>query len=729
MINFHTGKLEGHEHDHGHDHNHSHQELSTPAPTPIPVSIPVSIPTPARPNFSLSNGNGNGSKSKVHAHFDCFSGAAGDMMLASCLDASHDPHLLLHHIENDLRKGIPEIANEFSLSVHTVWRGGMGSIAALKLEVESVYDHKAAPVPKDKEENKNDGDGGHDHSHGHGRSHDESKAEHVDGGSHDHQHGHDHSHEKVTHDHSHEHDDGHDHKHKHEQEQEHKHEHSHDHNDNKTPKQEEKDKEKQPPTPHDHAHEHSHSHSNSHDHGHDHSSGGPLRDLPQITKMLLASSRNHIPQSVCDVAIDTFTELAIAESYTHGTSSPNTVHFHEVGAIDSIVDVIGTLLALHYLGIDLHLTSSSVSCSRIPMGEGTVWTDHGQLPVPAFAAMRLLVGMKTCKGPGDKSGVVTGELVTPTAAALLRVLTGVAAVERQRKEVKKGGNDSGITDIRMGRPPNFTPRSVGLGAGTKDFVKHPNVIRLIVGDDVQDEDGMRKSSGISSKISADATKTLSSTVTTKPIPTIETEAGKEHHLNAKVEEHVTASLEPHNTIETSTTSTSTPWTIDKMTLLQANIDDITAEVLAYTLELLLKNGAVDAWVEPIVMKKGRSAHTLNCLFHSNPNSTNSDGDSIAGADGKLLEIIFRHTTTLGIRIQRDIERAALKRKMIQVQTLYGVENKEALNGVVHVKLGMMGEEVISVKAEFEDCKVISEVTGVPIAIIADYAKRKARDVI
>ncbi len=215
--------------------------------------------------------NSNGS---FHAHFDCFSGAAGDMMLASCLDAyAYNPITLLEQIESDLKHGIPEIEHEFTIKVKKFWRGGMGSIAALKVDVESAYHHEAAPVPKDdgllKGNNKED-------------------TVSVIGGSHSHSHEHHHNHN---------------------------HSHDHDHGNN------------QPhffTHNHDHSHDHSHSHNHTHTHNHK-----PLRNLPQIQSMLQNASKKYIPQNVADLAIQTFTELAIAESYTHGTSSPDTVHFHE----------------------------------------------------------------------------------------------------------------------------------------------------------------------------------------------------------------------------------------------------------------------------------------------------------------------------------------------------------------------------------------------------------------
>lgn len=191
--------------------------------------------------------------------------------------------------------------------------------------------------------------------------------------------------------------------------------------------------------------------------------------------MLKLAPSEHIPHHVASLAIEAFTALAIAEMHTHGAESIDQVHFHEVGAVDSIVDTVGTLLALNYLGVDLAGDGggTQVTCSPLPLGEGNVWTDHGLLPVPAPATMRLMIGMPTCPGPKG----VTGELVTPTAAALLRVLTGVSS----------GQNDENSGSYwqpkeAYERPPSFIPRAVGIGAGTKDFERHPNILRLILGE-------------------------------------------------------------------------------------------------------------------------------------------------------------------------------------------------------------------------------------------------------
>lgn len=316
-----------------------------------------------------------------HAHFDCFSGAAGDMMLAACLDASGDGESLMKHVQCCIEQGLPDLRDEFSLEMKLVRKGEMGSIASNYVTVNSRYDHAPTPIPSS------------NHTQHDDRRHDNGRESH-----------------------------------------------NHDHE----------------PDLHSHSHDHM---SASHSHDHTHSSSGPRRNLPKIRSMLELSLTEFIPIWVRDKAIETFTELAMAEATTHGASSLDAVHFHEVGAVDSIIDTVGTLLALYCLGV------RSVSCSRLPLGEGTVWTDHGLLPVPAPATLRLMVDMPTCPGPPG----VTGELVTPTAAALLRVLT----------RTKNRSNES------MGRPPCFTIRKIGIGAGTKDFVKHPNIIRLILGNNVQ----------------------------------------------------------------------------------------------------------------------------------------------------------------------------------------------------------------------------------------------------
>ena len=180
-----------------------------------------------------------------------------------------------------------------------------------------------------------------------------------------------------------------------------------------------------------------------------------------------------------------------------------------------------------------------------------------------------------------------------------------------------------------------------------------------------------------------------------------------------------------------------PWDIHTLTHLQANIDDATPELLAYAIDLLMKNGAIDAWVHPIVMKKGRPAHALHCICHCTTDYVDHDNDQVqidenvrpetdtTSVESRLLRIMFRHTTTLGIRIHRNILRAALKRKVVEVQLPF---RDNRMDGKIDVKISSLNDgEVMSVKAEFEQCKLVSEETGVPLKIIASMAEGLAWD--
>lgn len=146
----------------------------------------------------------------------------------------------------------------------------------------------------------------------------------------------------------------------------------------------------------------------------------------------------------------------------------------QVGAVDSIIDTVGACLGLHLLGVD------EVRCSFLPFGDGAVrGTAHGTLPVPAPATLRLMMNVPTRPGPR-----VSGELVTPTGAALVRALVLADALG---DATEPGEPDApcgpGELTGRFGRPPTgFVPLRVGIGAGTKDFADHPNILRLVLGE-------------------------------------------------------------------------------------------------------------------------------------------------------------------------------------------------------------------------------------------------------
>lgn len=166
--------------------------------------------------------------------------------------------------------------------------------------------------------------------------------------------------------------------------------------------------------------------------------GRHIRDIRKLV------NESGAPPRVRELADRTFTSIATAEGEIHGMS-PDEVHLHEVGAVDAILDVVGVIWGLEQLGVE------RVYCGAIALGDGTVRAAHGILPVPAPATLKLLEGHPVRPGPEG-----SGELVTPTGAALVRTLSA-------------------------GPPPSeYTPVKSGFGAGTKDFVGRANAVRLIL---------------------------------------------------------------------------------------------------------------------------------------------------------------------------------------------------------------------------------------------------------
>ncbi len=200
----------------------------------------------------------------------------------------------------------------------------------------------------------------------------------------------------------------------------------------------------QPPDRHDHGHDHSHGeHAHHRAHAQDHDHAEPQRGVGEITELL---NRSSLDSEVKARAAELFWRLAEAEASVHGTR-PESVHFHEVGAIDSIVDVVGGVFGLRWLRADRFVSSP------LNVGTGTVTMSHGTFPVPPPATARLVKGVPVY-GAGE------GELLTPTGALLV---TSFAS--------------------SYGPLPLFRPEGIGHGAGTRDTHGRPNVLRLIVGEE------------------------------------------------------------------------------------------------------------------------------------------------------------------------------------------------------------------------------------------------------
>ncbi len=318
-------------------------------------------------------------------YIDCFSGISGDMFIGAMLDAGGDLHLLKEELSKLAING------EYELKRETVVKNG---ITAVKFDV--------VLLPLSNEN-------AHEHEHSHEHAHDHSHS-HVHTDSHEHTHEHVHTH---SHTHTHEHDLSHNHEHSH------SHDHSHDHIHNHN---------------HDHHYDH-HSHDGHHHHDH--------RAYKDITRLIEDSI---LEDKVKQMALSIFRKIGEAESKIHGIPLEH-VHFHEVGAVDSIVDIVGAAILIHQLQI------SKVICSSVPVGMGKIRIDHGIYPVPAPATLEMLKGI-----PIEQSHI-RGELTTPTGAAIVSVLAE-----------------------SFGPLPSLSITSIGYGAGTKTFPEQPNVLRVMIGE-------------------------------------------------------------------------------------------------------------------------------------------------------------------------------------------------------------------------------------------------------
>ncbi len=234
-----------------------------------------------------------------------------------------------------------------------------------------------------------------------------------------------HNHHEHSHDHEHEHSHDHEHEHSHDHEHEHSHDHEHEHS-------------------HDHEHEHSHDHEHKHTHAHEHHDHHhhTHRAYKDIVELIEAAE---FSIQVKETALKIFKRIGEAEGHIHGIPLEK-VHFHEVGAIDSIIDIIGAAILIHQLNVD------TIKSSPIPVGTGRIHIDHGVYPVPAPATLEILKGV-----PIEESDI-RAELTTPTGAAIIAVLAE-----------------------EFGPIPSMKISSIGYGAGTKTFKQHPNVLRVIIG--------------------------------------------------------------------------------------------------------------------------------------------------------------------------------------------------------------------------------------------------------
>lgn len=288
------------------------------------------------------------------------------------------------------------------------------------------------------------------------------------------------------------------------------------------------------------SHHHHHHHANAPSH-HPPNLGHATRHLPEIEQLITAA---HLPDRAQRWSLAVFRHLAQAEAAVHGIPIDQ-VHFHEVGATDAIVDIVGTCLGLDHLGID------TLVCSPLPTGSGRVKAAHGWLPVPAPAVLKLLEQRQV---PLYSNGL-TGELVTPTGAAIATTLAA-----------------------SFGDPPAMTLQQVGLGAGGKDFPS-ANILRLWIGN-VQSSIPPATSghAAYSPAVSPSVEATSSSLATQADVKTA-----------------------PDQTAPDTTTTAE----LETVAVLETQVDDMVPQAVGYLYDRLLAVGARDVFTQPVAMKKSR----------------------------------------------------------------------------------------------------------------------------
>jgi pyridinium-3,5-bisthiocarboxylic acid mononucleotide nickel chelatase len=341
-------------------------------------------------------------------------------------------------------------------------------------------------------------------------------------------------------------------------------------------------------------------HEHRDEHGHTHSHGRSLTEI----KVLIAKAQ--ISERARKTATAIFQALGEAEAKVHNTDIES-VHFHEVGAVDAIVDIVGAAVGAEALGVD------EIICSPLNVGGGTVKCAHGVFPVPAPATIELL------KDAPIYSSGVQKELVTPTGAAIVKTLV-----------------------TRFGSLPAMRVEKSGYGAGSREIAGHPNVVRLVIGEAVSAED-------------------------------------------------ISHALESRTTIAEHTTT-------ENISVLEANLDDLSPQVFGYVMDRLLEEGALDVFGIPVQMKKNRPGMLLTVLCKP------QDAD-------RLTHLIFTETTTLGVR-RRNEQRQALSRRWVSVTTPWGD---------VRMKIASMNGTVTNYAPEYEDCRQIAATQHVPLKMVMQEA--------
>lgn len=334
-----------------------------------------------------------------------------------------------------------------------------------------------------------------------------------------------------------------------------------------------------------HSHEHAHNEQDHHNHEH------TARNLHDIINLIEESD---LKRNVKDMTVRIFTEIAKAEAKVHNKSMYD-IHFHEVGAVDSIVDITGVAVCIDLLEIE------KVFSSPLHAGKGFIHCQHGRLPVPVPAVMEIISQSKIPVITED----ISTEIITPTGAGIIKCLAS-----------------------DFGNMPAMIIDRTGYGMGKRE-TGGLNALRVSMG-----------------------------------------------------------TLFENNEFK------------EEITVLETNMDDISSEVLGYTMEQLFENGAVEVFYTPVYMKKNRPGVMLTVL-------TDKDNED------NIADIILKETSTLGIR-SSITKRYCMDREIVNIKTS---------QGNVRVKVSSKGD-LKKVVPEYEDCRYLAKNTGKPLHKVFEEIRTK-----
>lgn len=313
------------------------------------------------------------------------------------------------------------------------------------------------------------------------------------------------------------------------------------------------------------------------------------RHLSDIRRIIEASG---VTDGAKDLSLRIFTRLAEAEARVHNEPIEK-VHFHEVGALDAIVDVVGAAICFDLLKIERFV------CSPLHVGSGMIEMAHGRFPVPPPAVTELL------RGVPFYSGDVKGELLTPTGAAIITTVCS-----------------------EYGPIPRIKTDRTGYGAGTREYENFPNVLRVLIG-------------------------------------------------------------------ETETNDAAS----ERLWMLETNLDDASPQIVGHVMDRVFEAGALDCYFTAVQMKKNRPGVLLSVLCGTTEKEA-------------VMKLLFTETTTLGIR-SYEVERRALRRSVVQVETQYGP---------IFVKVAYLNGSVVNEMPEFEQCREAAIRANVPLKVVEEAAR-------